>query len=239
MNSQTLTIRSHDGAQFAVFLAQPEASKAPGLLLIQYICGVNKVMRELAGEFAQQGYLTIVPDLFWRQEPGVQLIQDPSRPDKEEFQRALALNDGFDDELGTRDLISTLQFLRRHEGCSGRAGALGYCLGGRMAYYMATRSDADCCVSYYGVNIHQHLDEAGRIRRPLLLHIAEQDQLVPPPAREAIVARLQKIPQVSISVHPRVNHAFALPGGQAYDATAAERANRESLQFLNSHLILS
>jgi carboxymethylenebutenolidase len=229
-------IDSHDGGSFSAYLAVPQGAKRPGLILGQYICGVNKVMRTLADRFASQGYLTLVPDLFWRQEPGVQLVNDPSRPDPAEFKRALALNAGFDDTLAVHDLLSSLAFLRGHAQCSEKAGFLGYCLGGRLAYYMATRSDADCAVSYYGVNIHEHLDEAASIRRPLLMHLAERDDLVPAAARAAIVERLEGHRCVTLCVHAGVNHAFALEGGPNYSQAAAEAANRASMAFLQKHL---
>lgn len=231
-----VTIAARDGGTFSAYLATPQAARAPGLILGQYICGVNKVMRAIADDFARQGYLTLVPDVFWRQEPGVQLSDEPSKPNAAEFKRALELNAGFDDELGVQDLLATLDFLRKHGRCTGKAGFLGYCLGGRLAWYMATRSDADCSVSYYGVNIDRHLDEAERIRRPLLMHIAERDDLVPPQARDAILARVKGNGCVTAVVHAGVNHAFALPGGQNYSPAAAEAANNASSAFLERNL---
>lgn len=230
------TITSHDGKPFTAYVARPAQSRAPGLVLIQYICGVNRVMRSLADEFAREGYVVAVPDLFWRQEPGLQLIQDPAKPDPEEMKRALALNDGFLDEPATKDLASTLAHLRRHSACNGRVGTLGYCLGGRMTFLMAGNTDVDCAVSYYGVNLDKNLGIAGAIKRPLLMHIAEQDALVPPPARQVIVDTLSSNANVTIRVHPGVNHAFALPGGPNWNAEAADRANAESKAFLERHL---
>lgn len=229
-------IRSHDGKSFTAYVARPARTPAPGLVLIQYICGVNRVMRSLADEFARDGYVVAVPDLFWRQEPGLQLIQDPAKPDPEEMMRALALNDGFRDEPATKDLASTLAHLRSHPACNGRVGSLGYCLGGRMAFLMAGHSDVDCAVSYYGVNLDRNLGIAGAIKRPLLMHIAEQDALVPPPARQAIVDGLSSNANVTIRVHPGVNHAFALPGGPNWNGEAARRANDESRTFLERNL---
>ena len=148
MAGTSVTIEAADGGSFSAYLATPEQENAPGLVLMQYICGVNAVMRGLADGFADEGYLVAVPDLFWRQEPNVQLLNDPSKPNLDEQQRALELNSGFVDETAIEDLKSTLAFLRAHPGCSGRAGALGYCLGGRTAFLMAARSDCDCTVGY-------------------------------------------------------------------------------------------
>jgi carboxymethylenebutenolidase len=234
--SQELMIRSHDGGSFACYLAVPRVANAPGLVLIQYICGVNRVMRRLADAFAAQGMVVVVPDLFWRQEPGIALNDDPSRPDPEHHKKALALNAGFDDTNGVADLISTLAWLRQRPECSGKAGVLGYCLGGRLAYLMATRSDADCNVGYYGVNINQYLREAQQIKNPLVLHIAGRDELCPPEAQREIMETLRPNPAVVVHVYEGAAHAFALPGGHNFDAAAAERANRRSREFLRQKL---
>lgn len=237
MNGSHVELLSSDGGRFKAYVSVPQAKSAPGLLLLQYICGVNKVMRDLADGFAREGYLVAVPDLFWRQQPGIEIINDPSRPSKEEMGRALALNEAFQDAPAVEDMLATLSFLRGHAAGNGRAGTLGYCLGGRLAYLMAARSDTDCSVSYYGVNLEKYLDEAGAIRRPLLMHMAEQDALVPPAAREKVVAALAGNPQVAITVHPGVNHAFALVGGPNYVAATADKANAASLRFLRQHLL--
>lgn len=231
-----VNIASTDGGSFNAYVAVPDVTPAPGLVLIQYICGVNRVMRALADGFAKQGYLVAVPDLFWRQEPGVQIIQDPANPSKEEIQKSLALNDGFQDGPAVTDLVETLKFVRSHEACNGRTGTLGYCLGGRMAYLMAAHTDVDCAVSYYGVNLEKNLELAGQINKPLLMHIAGNDALVPPPAREAIVAALSSKPNVTIHVHDGVNHAFALPNGPNWNKAAADGANEESSAFLKQNL---
>jgi carboxymethylenebutenolidase len=228
-------IAGPDGA-FAAYIAEPPSAPAPGLVLIQYISGVNRVMRTLADEFAESGYLVACPDLFWRQEPDIRINNDPAKPDPAEQKRALDLNAAFVDGSGLVDLQAMLGFLRAHPSCSGKAGALGYCLGGRLAYLMATRTDADCAVGYYGVNIQRYLDEADRIGRPLLLHVAENDELCPANARDEILKRLGAVPQVTIQVHPKTKHAFALRGGHNFDAEAAQRADRQSLAFLALHL---
>ncbi|MBL8380330.1 MAG: dienelactone hydrolase family protein [Burkholderiales bacterium] len=235
-HEETVRIESADCGRFDAYLAVPESAQGPGLVLLQYICGVNAVMRRLAREFAARGYLVAVPDLFWRQEPGVMLANDPATVTAEEQRRALALNDGFADAPALDDMRATLAYLRSHERCNGRVGTLGYCLGGRMAFLLALHSDVDCAVGYYGVNLDKYVGEAPALRCPVLLHMAEKDVLVPPPVREQIVTSLALIENVSVSVHPGVNHAFALAGGPNHDAVAAANADQASLAFLDKHL---
>lgn len=231
-----VTIAARDGGRFGAYVAAPRESHAPGLVLIQYICGVNRVMRALADEFAGHGFRVAVPDLFWRQEPGVQLNDDPSRPTEAEQKRALALNAGFDDDKGVADLIATLDWLRASPGATGKVGVLGYCLGGRLAYLMAARSEADCAVGYYGVNIEGYLAEADKIGRPLMLHIAGRDELCSEAARRQIAQRLATVPGAVVHSYEGAGHAFALRGGHNFNAAAAAEADRRSLDFLDRHL---
>jgi carboxymethylenebutenolidase len=232
---RTVTIAGND-ARFSAYVASPPASPAPGLMLMQYICGVNAVMRSLADRFAAEGYAVVVPDLFWRQEPDVQLMNDPLKPNPEEQKKALALNAAFDDELAVKDLKLTLDWLRRQPECNGRAGTLGYCLGGRTAYLMATRSDADCNVGYYGVALERYLNEAPAIERPLLLHVAGRDALCTEEARVEIIKTLSGNTSVEIAFYPDAGHAFAHLPGPSYRADDATRADWRSIDFLAHHL---
>ena len=235
VSGETVSIDGPD-SKFDAYLARPAQRPAPGLVLMQYICGVNAVMRRLADEFAGHGYLVACPDLFWRQEPGVQLIQDPSKPDPAEQQRALELNAGFDDAAATADLKAALAWLRARSECTGRVGALGYCLGGRLAFLTAARSDADCSVGYYGVNIDRYLGEAGALSAPLMLHIAGADELCSQEAHDAIIDTLDPLDAVTLHEYRGAGHAFALEGGHNYRADAAALANARSLAFLQQHL---
>lgn len=235
MTNNRLLIPSHDDAAFPAYMALPEHGPGPGIVLIHYICGVNRVMRQLADDLAAQGYCVVVPDLYWRQGDNIALIDDPARPDPAEQQRALALNEGFDDGNGILDLEATVAWLRTHPQCNGKVGVLGYCLGGRLAFVMATRSNVDCAVSYYGVRLEEHLHH--RLKAPTLCHVAGQDYLVQAPTRAAIVGSLQADPLATVTVHGGVSHAFALPGGQNYATSAAQMANEASAAFLRHHLL--
>ena len=225
-----VTISSSDG-DFSAYLATPD-SDGPGVLVIQEIFGVNKDMRDHCDRLAAQGYFALCPDLFWRQEPGVQ-ITDQS---EEEWARAFELFQGFNVDLGVVDLKESLEFLREIDGCTSRVGTLGFCLGGKLVYLMACRSDADCNVSYYGVGIEELLQEAPQITTPTMLHIAEEDEFVSKEAQSKVKDSLAHHPCVTIHSYPDVNHAFARHNGVHYDEPAATLADGRTSRFLQSNL---
>ena len=226
-----ITIETPDG-RFGAYLAKPVSAGGPGIVLIQEIFGVNRFMRDVADAHGAAGYMAICPDLFWRQQPGVQLTDQTEA----EWQKARQFMQGFDVEKGVADLIATLEHLRALKGCTGKVGSVGYCLGGKLAYLMATRSDADCNVSYYGVGLQDLLGEATNIKHPLTLHIAEEDQSVPKEAQAKITTHLATYPQVTIHKYPGVGHAFARVGGKNFDKQAADMANSRTADFLKQHL---
>ncbi len=227
-----IRIKARDGGDFSAYLATPAGGAGPGIVLIQEIFGVNKVMRDVADGLAQQGYIVACPDIFWRQEPGIQLTDQTEK----EWARAFELYKGFDEAKGVDDLLATLAHLRGTTGCTGKVGSTGYCLGGKLAYLMATRSDADANIGYYGVGIEGALGETKTIKKPLMLHIAAEDQFCPKEAQQKIRDALGKLRLVAIHVYETCDHAFARPGGQHYDAAAAKLANDRTAQFFKQHL---
>jgi carboxymethylenebutenolidase len=227
-----IQIAARDGGKFSAYVAKPASGKGAGVLVIQEIFGVNAVMRGICDAVAKQGYIALCPDLFWRQQPGIQ-ITDKSQA---EWDRAFQLFQGFAVDKGVEDLKASLDALRKQPGCTGKAGTVGYCLGGKLAYLMATRSSADCNVSYYGVGIQDMLGEAAKIAKPLLMHIAEQDKFVPPEAQKKVKDGLRGNRQVTIHSYPGADHAFAREGGEHWNAAAAEQANTRTAEFFKLHL---
>jgi carboxymethylenebutenolidase len=214
-----IEIAAADGSgRFGAYLAMPKKTPAGAVVMIQEIFGVNGAMRALSDWVAEMGFIAISPDLFWRQEKGVQLDPDAGQA---QWDKAFALMQGMDQDKAVDDLKATVAHARGMEGGNGKVATMGFCLGGRLAYMMAARSDADANVSYYGVGLEGLLGEAGGIRKPLMLHIAEQDKFVPPEARAKILAGLQG--------HP---HAFARMGGHSWDARAATIANGRTAELL-------
>ncbi len=228
-----IQIDAPDGGTFGAYLAEPAGTgTAPGMLVIQEIFGVNANVRAICDDYAAAGYVALAPDLFWRQEPGVELDSTT----KEGWDRAMQFFQGFSETKGTEDLITALAMLRTHPRVTGKVGAVGYCLGGKLAYLMATRSNVDASVGYYGVGIDGSLGEASAITRPLMLHIAQNDSFCPPEAQRAIREGLAPITHVTVHPYPGVEHAFARKGGDHYDATAATLADQRTADFFAANL---
>jgi carboxymethylenebutenolidase len=228
-----IRINALNGKEFGAYTALPKGGHGPGLIVIQEIFGVNAVMRQICDDFAAKGFLAVCPDLYWRQEPDVQLTDKTAS----EWEHALALCNAFDAEAGTRDLLATLAHIRRMPGCGGKVGAIGYCLGGKLAFLMATRSDADCTISYYGVGLESLLNEWHDIRLPLMMHMGEADEFATAPGREKILGTVARNPVVTAHTYPGAKHAFARPGGQNYHPEAAALANKRTEEFLTQHLL--
>ena len=225
------TITVADGS-FSAYVARPIAPSAPAVVVIQEIFGVNQVMRDITDGLAAHGYLAICPDLFWRIEPGID-ITDQSEA---EWKKAFELFNAFDVDQGVKDVQATIREIRKDPGCSGKVGAVGFCLGGLVAFLTATRTDADASASYYGVGIENRVAEAEKLVKPLLLHIAEEDQFVPKTAQGVILQALKDHPQVELYTYPGRDHAFAREGGEHFNEADAKLAGGRTLQFFQKHL---
>jgi carboxymethylenebutenolidase len=226
-----VTIKSFDGGEFDAYLALPASGYGPGIVVLQEIFGVNKFVRDVCDWYAAHGFVALCPDLFWRQQPGVQLTDKG-----DDWNKAIAFYEGLDEAKAVEDSAAAVDFLRRHSGCSGRVGAVGFCLGGNLAYLLSVRFKPDCAVGYYAVSIEKTLNEASNLDNPLMLHIAGDDKFCPPEAQLAIHSTLDSNPLVTIHDYAGLDHAFGRPGGEHYDAAGAELANLRSLEFFVRHL---
>lgn len=224
-----MTIRTLDGdGEFGAYAAGEPGR--PAIIVLQEVFGVNRGIRAKCDAFARDGYRAVAPDLFWRVEP--QVAFDPDVP--EEFKQAIAVMMRFDQDLGIQDLEATLRHVRG-EG-SPKAGVVGYCLGGRMAYLCATRTDSDASVGYYGVGIDEKLGESHAIAKPLMLHFAEADHFVPAEKRQAVHAGLADNAHATLHDYPGVDHGFATEFGERRHEEMATLANGRTAEFFAKHL---
>jgi carboxymethylenebutenolidase len=233
MSAKYIRINATDGqGDFSGYLALPEGGHGPGLVVIQEIFGINTPMRQICDTYASKGYMALCPDLFWRQQPDI-MLNDKLKND---WDRAFELYKGFDIDKGIEDISAAITWLRSQGSGKNKVGAVGYCLGGLLAYLTACRTDADAAVGYYGVGINEHLNEADNITGNLMLHIAKEDGFVDKEAQAAIHKGLASHAHVTLHDYDGADHAFARPDGEHYKADAAQTANDRTAQFFATHL---
>ncbi|RYY27883.1 MAG: dienelactone hydrolase family protein [Sphingomonadales bacterium] len=220
-----------DSGSFEAYVAEPEGAPRAAIVVIQEIFGVNPGIRKKCDDWAAAGYLAIAPDLFWRLEPGIQL--DPDVP--EEFQTALGLMGKFNQDAGVRDIEATIRAARAESGAR-KVGVVGYCLGGRLAFMTAARTDADASVGYYGVGIDNLLGEKHAIANPVLLHIPQADHFVGPEAQAAMHAGLDDHPRVTLYDYAGEDHGFADTFGKRRSDAAAKLADERTAAFFAESL---
>ena len=227
-----ISIPTLDGnASFDAYCAEPASAPRAAIVVIQEIFGINQGIKRRCDRWAENGYLAIAPDLFWRIQPGVDL--DPDVP--EQFQQALELMGKFDQDQGVADIEATIRAARARLG-GGKVGVVGYCLGGRLAFMTATRTDVDATVGYYGVAIDGLLGEKHAIAHPVLLHIAEQDHFVLPDAQRRMHEGLDDHPKVTLADYPGVDHGFATEMGKRRSEEAAQLADKRTADFFAENL---
>ena len=222
---------AHDGA-FNTYLSEPTGRPRGAVIVIQEIFGVNEGIRRKCDHWAAQGYVALAPDLFWRLQPGVEL--DPDVP--EQFQQALGLMQKFNQDKGIADIEAAIRDARARLSEGGKVGCVGYCLGGRLAFMTATRTDIDASVGYYGVGLEGLLGEKHAIARPLMLHIAGADHFVTPDKQALIHEALDDHPKVTIHDYPGEDHGFAAEMGKRRSANAAMLADSRTEAFFAEHV---
>ncbi len=230
--SETVRITTLEGPDaFDCYIARPEGEPKSAIIVIQEIFGVNAGIRRKCDKLAEEGYLALSPDLFWRIEPGVQLDPDI----EPEFQKALDLMGKLNQDAAIRDIEATIEYARTV--CPlGKVGAVGYCLGGRLAYMTAARTDIDASVGYYGVGIDGLLREKNGIAHPLMLHIPTEDGFVEKDTQKAMHEGLDDHPKVTLHDYEGLDHGFATEFGKRRVEDAAQLADKRTAEFFSKHL---
>lgn len=230
MANGSIQITSHDGLTFDAYVSNPSSPRGGAVVVIQEIFGVNQGIREICDWLAGEGYIAVAPDIFHRQEKNVQLTDETESG----WKRAFELYEGFNEDLGAKDLSTTVEVARKLPGCNGQVGTIGFCLGGKMSFLMSTRSQAEANVGYYGVAIEKNLDEP--VLHPLMLHMGTKDKFVPLDVQKQIQEHLLDNPLVTIHSYDGRDHAFCRVGGDHYDKAACDEAHGRTLSFLRHHL---
>jgi carboxymethylenebutenolidase len=239
-SSRWIDIPSFDGQTFAAYLAlppqgpsstSPRNDPAPGIVVLQEIWGVNAHIQSVADQYASDGYVVLAPDLFWRMKPRVDLGYDEAGT-KEAFGYRKAI----DLELADRDIAATVAVLRGMNEVAGGVGAVGYCMGGMLAYRAAAKAGIDCAVCYYGGGIAQMLDLAPSITVPMAMHFGDRDAHITPDLVASIKAAVGDRPNVRIDTYAAADHGFNCWARASYHQQSAALAHGRSLAFFATHL---
>ena len=229
--SKLVTLKTLDGEEtFNAYVARPEGTPRAAIVVIQEIFGINAGIRRKCDKLAEEGYLAVAPDLFWQFEDGIELDPDI----EPQMQKALELFEKFDQDRGVRDIEAAIKYARS-EGCE-KVGAVGYCLGGRLAYMTAARTDSDATVGYYAVGVDELLREKDAIANPLMLHIAREDGFVDKDTQKAMHDGLDSHPKVTLHDYEGEDHGFATEFGDRRSEDAAQLADRRTAEFFKEHL---
>lgn len=219
-------------AQFDAYIARPSGTPKAAIIVIQEIFGVNEGIRRKCDNWAAQGYLAVAPDLFWREKPRVEL--NPDVP--EEFQAAIGHMQKFDQDQGIYDIEASIKAARGALGGDGKVGLVGYCLGGRLAFMAACRTDGDAFVGYYGVGIDNLLGEQHAIGKPVMLHIPTADGFVPADVQQKMHEGLKDNRHVTLHDYEGLDHGFAAEMGARRQEEAAQQADQRTADFFAANL---
>ena len=231
MSATNTAIPTFDGeGEIPAYVARPATAGTRAIIVIPEIFGVNAGIRRKCDDWAAQGYLAIAPDIFWRFAPGVELDPDVEA----DMQEAFGYFGQYDADDGVKDIEAAIRWL--HEQGATKVGAVGFCLGGRLAYMTAARTDIDASVGYFGVMIDQMLGESHAIARPLLLHVPTADHLVGPEAQARMHEGLDPHPRVTIHDYDGLDHGFAATSGNRRDEAGAQLADTRTRAFFAEHL---
>ncbi len=227
-----ITIEGRNGA-FGAYIARPKTLPAPAVVILHEVFGVNADIRKTCDELAEQGFVAVAPDLFWRQEPGVDLGVNSEA----DWQHGLRLYQAYDRDSGVGDIKDTLDAVAKLPDCTGRIAVQGYCFGALMTFLTAVRGSVDAAVAYHGGDTEKYLAEVGNLHASLLMHLGEEDEFISKAAQAEIKKALASNPNATVYSYPGQRHAFARHNGAHYDAAAAALANGRTSEFLHQQLI--
>jgi carboxymethylenebutenolidase len=226
-----IVVESPNGT-FRAYISRPAQLPAPALVVLQELFGVNADIRTTCDELAAQGFIAIAPDLFWWQEPGVDL----NLRSEADWQHGLRLYAAYDRDAGAKDIMETVRTAVELPDSTGKVALQGYCLGALMAFITAAQYEVEAAVAYHGADTEKYLSEVGGLHAPLLMHLGEEDEFISKAAQAEIRAALAQKANATVYSYPGQRHAFSRHNGAHYDGAAATLANRRTSEFLHQQL---
>jgi carboxymethylenebutenolidase len=227
VSGRFVTLPASDGGAFRAYVTLPPAPPAPGIVMQHTMFGVNPLFRSICDAYAAEGFVVVAPDLFWRIGKDIELDYR-----EESYEIGHGLMRKIDKAKAVEDVSATMRYMRALPEIRGKIAAVGYCMGGTLAYLTAARTDVDMAVSYYAIDMEDHLDELGRISAPLVVHLGDRDPYVKPGAFELLRKTLGARPNVTFHAYPGVGHGFASRGSKNYNAGAAKLGWQRTIDAL-------
>jgi carboxymethylenebutenolidase len=214
-----IDLTAADGHHLSAYLAEPSGKARGGIVVIQEIFGVTSHIRDVADQYAAQGYLAVAPALFDRVERDVDVPYTDSARGMA-YKTATKVDDVMFDIRAAVSQVET----------AGRVGVVGYCWGGLLSYLAAARLPVHAAVSYYGGGTQQHLAE--KPRAPMMFHFGEKDSHIPLSTVNEIRAAF---PQGIYYLYP-AGHGFNCTDRASFEPASAKLAFERSLDFFHSHV---
>jgi carboxymethylenebutenolidase len=231
-NMENQIVIQSPAGKFQAYISRPSKFPAPAIVVLQELFGVNADIRAHCDELAAQGFIAIAPDLFWRQEPGIDLTVRSEA----DWQHGLRLYAAYDRDAGVKDIMETVRTAVELRESTGKVALQGYCLGALMAFITAARYEVNAAVAYHGGNTEKYLGEVGGLHAPLLMHLGEEDEFISKGAQAEIKGALAGKPNATVYSYPGQRHAFSRHNGAHYNAAAATLADGRTSEFLNQQL---
>ena len=226
--TRDIAIPSTDGGAIPAYIATPAVLPAPAVVIVASVFGVDAGVRAWAERYAEHGFLTIAPDLFWRTIPGPMRLDVP-----EERAKATERNAQFDRDAGQRDIASVRDYVRGLPESNGKWAVAGYCFGGRYTLLAGAYLGADAVVAFHPSKMGLELEAAANVSCPTSFHFGGADDSVPMDVVEAVQAALKPNKRAESFVYPGVAHGYTMKGRPAYDAAAAELSFERALRVLD------
>ena len=240
MEITTKRITTADGV--GGYLAHPAGQKSPGIVVHFEIFGVNGHIEDVCRRIAQEGYAALAPDYYWRLEQRTAPYTD--------LKAAFGLAANLKDTEIMSDATSCIGYLRSQSFVEADAiGTLGFCMGGRLAVLTAaTNPDSiTAAVSFYGGGLAGEnarggqtlnpMDEAAKVKCPLLLFYGDKDQFILAEHMSAFTSRLKQLGKnFSSHVYAGAGHGFFCNDRPSYNADAASDAWEKTKGFLEANL---
>ena len=226
MNNK-IKIKSADDKDIPVYIYEPSIERIGAIVLIQEIFGVNDHIKNVAERFSKEGFVTWVPDIFYRIEDDISLGYSAT-----DIEKGKNLKDKSGWDLPTMDILSCIANLK----VSYNVATIGFCYGGSLSWKAACSAyGLDASVCFYGSQISNFLDKNPRC--PTMVHLAEEDPTINKEDQNKIIEfSKNKEPNIKVHTYESSDHGFFCDARDSYNEKARDLSYERTIKFLKKSL---